>query len=306
MPVNGTDSNYDVTVALLTRNAGPLLKRVLEALGEQETDRRVEVLAVDSGSSDGTPDLLEAHGARIQAISGEDFDFGKARDFAYRHAQSPIVVNLSQDAVPAHSSWLENLLRPLEDPKVGISCGASIPDTERDIPQFAWERNGYFYFTREMKKFVARYGKGVSFANSAVPRGTWERLRFDPLPLGEDFQFQQKLRAEKLEIAFPEDAAVLHHHNYGLRSLFLRCRNEGLALRMLDCPYTEFDLLCDLAGPRKYMQWLRELRRGSLTTAAALVFPLARPLAVYTGSRFGRRYVAYDRPVRAGEAGPHD
>lgn len=274
-----------VTVALLTRNAGPLLDRVIEAVHSQRTARDVDMLAVDSASDDGTVERLNAHGVEVVTISREEFNFGVTRDLAYRHAKNPIVVNLSQDAVPAHGDWLETLVAPLHDPEVGVSCGASVPDPERGQPQFPWERNGYFYFTREMRAFVTRYGKGVSFANSAVPRDVWEHLRFDAQPSGEDFQFQIKLRDAGLRSAFPEGAQVLHHHSYNFRSAYERCRSEGQALSLMGCPYSAGDLMMDLLSPRKYIQWLRELRRGSLTNMGAIAFPLLRPMAVYAGSR---------------------
>ncbi len=282
---------YDATIAILTKNGGTLLARALDAIFAQETSRRFEVLVIDSGSTDGTLDVLRKHPVRVMTIPPEAFDFGKTRDLAYQNAQSPFVVNLSQDAIPMHEAWLENLLRPFDDLEVSASCGPSLPDPDRHFPQFPWELNGYFYFTREIRKFVARYGKGLSFANSAVRRDVWERLRFDKQPLGEDFQFQIKLYNEGLAIAFPHDAPVLHHHNYDTASLYRRCRNEGLSLRVLGCPYTERDLLADLASPGKYIQWLREVKRGSLTSPAAALFPVLRPLAVYAGSRFARRPV---------------
>lgn len=277
-----------ITIALLTRNAGPLLERVLGSVRAQKTDRRVELLAVDSGSTDGTVERLRDFGARVVSIRPEDFNFGTTRELAYREAAGVVVVNLSQDAVPAREDWLENLLRPLEDPSVGVSCGASIPDPERGTRQFAWERNGYFYFTREMRQFTARYGKGVSFANSAVPRSVWERFHFDPIPLGEDFQFQRKLVEAGFRAAFPEDAPVYHHHTYTTGPLYRRCRDEGRALRRLGVRYTELDLVRDLLGPRKYVQWLRELRHGRLRGASEVLFPVIRALAVYVGNRLGR------------------
>lgn len=286
-------TNYDVTVAILTRNGGAVLERALRAVGEQQTNRRIELLAVDSGSTDGTLETLKRFGVRVINIPTDDFNWGATRDLAYQHASAPIIVNLSQDAVPNSHSWLERLIAPLEDPGVGASCGTSIPDPDRAHDQFPWEKNGYFYFTREIRKFTAKYGKGLSFANSAVPRAVWERLRLDPQPTGEDFQFQIKLHSANLAIAFPDDAAVLHHHDYALYSLFMRCRHEGFALRLLGCPYNEWDLLCDLAGHRKYIQWLRELKRGSMRSLADVLFPVLRPIAVYAGSRFARRVIWY-------------
>ena len=281
-------SDCDVTIALLTYNAGPLLMRVLEAVRNQETDCRVEILAIDSGSTDDTLKTLLCYDTRLLDVFPEEFNFGRTRDLVYENARGAVVVNLSQDAVPASSDWLENLLRPLGEPKVCVSCGRSIPDPSRKEPQFPWERNGYFYFTREYRNFVSSYGRGVSFANSAVTRAVWETLRIDPQPLGEDFQFQMKLKKAGYETAFPEGAEVLHHHNYNIRSLYRRCHDEGLSIRMMGHPYNEADLVRDLVSPAKYVQWLRELKRGSLNSGAALTFPVLRPLAVYAGSRFGK------------------
>ncbi len=286
-----TDERCDVTVAVLTHNPGGLLARQVRAVFDQTLPRTVEFLALDSGSTDGTLEVLAAHSCRVITISLEPFDFGRARDMAFEEARGDIVVSLSQDAIPAHVTWLEHLVRPLDDPGVAASCGRSIPDPDREEAQFPWERNGFFYFTREMRTFFARYGRGLSNANSAIRREVWARLRFGAQPTGEDFRFQIKLHENGFRIAFPDDASVLHHHNYTVRTLLKRCRNEGLGLRETGCPYSELDLLYDLASPRKYWVWLRELLRGRLTTPAALAFPILRPPAVYAGSRFGRRFM---------------
>lgn len=286
-------SGYDVTIATLVRNAGPILPRLLRAVYSQETTRRVEFLVIDSGSTDGSLELLRAHPVRLIQIPRETFNWGKTRDLAYQEAQAPIIINLSQDAVPQDPTWLDNLIRPLEDPAIGVSCGLSVPDPDRHFMQFPWERNGYFYFTREIAKFVATYGRGLSFANSAVSRKVWEQLRFDEQPTGEDFQFQQKLYGAGYRIAFTTEAPVLHHHDYTFRGLFRRCRNEGYALHLLGFSYTEWDLFRDLISTPKYVQWLRELKYNRLHSLAAYSFPVVRPVAVYMGSRFTRRPIWY-------------
>lgn len=292
-----TGASDKITIALLTRDAGPLFERVLSAISAQSVSQAVEVLAVDSGSTDGTLDRLRDAGVRVIGIQPSQFDFGLSRDLAYQHARGDIVINLSQDAVPAHDRWLENLIAPLVQPGIAVSCGASLPDPERGHRQFAWERNGWFYFTREMQKFRRAHGRGVSFANSAVRRSVWERLRFDAQPLGEDFQFQRKVQREGLSIAFPAGAETLHHHDYDLRGLWGRCRNEGLALKQMGCPYGAADLARDLLSPAKYVQWMREVKYGRLHSAAEVLFPVVRPMAVYSGAAFGRAYRPYAHRV---------
>lgn len=283
----------EVSVIIPTRNAGVHFSRLLEAVFGQVTDKSYEVLALDSGSTDGTLDLLERYPVRLIEIDPSSFDWGRLRERAFEESRGAVFVNISQDAIPAGTDWLDNLIRPLEDERVGASCGGSIPDPERDFPQFQWEKNGYYYFTLEIKKFVSLYGKGLSFGNAAVPRKVWEELHIEPQATGEDFQFQMKLHGAGYRIEFPKDAPALHHHNYTLPAVFKRSRNEGFGLRQMGVKYNEFDLVRDFLGPRKYVQWLREVKRGTLGSPAEWLYPFMRPFAVYWGSRFARRYKWY-------------
>lgn len=283
----------DATIALPVRNGGALLQRALDAIAAQDSARRFEVIALDSGSTDGSLEALRAHGVRVIEIPTESFDWGRARERLFEEARGAFVVHLSQDAVPARADWLDRILAPFEDESVAVSCGGSIPDPDRAFPQFQWERNGYYYFTREMAKFRAKYGRGLSFANTAVRRAVWEEIRIDPQATGEDFQLQTKLHGTPWVIAFPDDAPALHHHNYTLKAVYRRCRNEGLALKAMGCGYHEGDLLLDFFSLPKNLQWLREFRRGSMHTPAEWLYPFLRPIAVYHGSRFARRYAWY-------------
>lgn len=198
------DDLPDVSIALLTHNAGPLLERVLQAIRSQKTGRRVELVAIDTASADGSRERLEAYGANVETIAPETFNFGATRDLLFERARGAFIVSLSQDAVPAQPDWLEKLLAPFDDPSVGVSCGRSVPDPDRAYPQFPWEANGGFYFTAEMRAFRKRHGLGLSNANAAYRRFVWDSLRFGSQPIGEDFLFQTKLAETEYTIAFQE------------------------------------------------------------------------------------------------------
>lgn len=280
---------FDVTVGVPTRNAVGTISRLLDAVSRQRTDKRIELLAIDWGSQDKTREILESRGVRIVEFPCSDFDWGSLRERLFAEASSPIVIHLSQDAVPANEDWLENLIRPLSDSGVGASCGHSLPDPLRPYRQFQWEKNGRFYFTGEMRAFRSRYGKGFSFANAAVRRDVWEKFHIDPQSLGEDFQFQMKLHAAGLRVAFADDAPVFHHHHYSFRRMIQRCANEGFALREMGFPYGVRDALVDLTVACPYSTWLREALRGRLRTLAEWLYPVARPVAVYFGSAWASK-----------------
>jgi len=293
MPLVTENDQPEISVGIPTRDGGVLLKRLLRIVCEQETRWRYEVFALDSGSSDGSLRLLEKFPVRVIRIDPGTFNWGAVRERLFQEARGQVVVNLSQDAVPVDETWLDRLVAPLQEQGTHVVCGNSVPDPEREFAQFQWERNGYYYFTREMRRFTERYGKGLSFANTAVLRSVWEQLHIGPQATGEDFGFQIRLKMAGAHIVHSDDAPVYHHHNYSLRGVYRRCRNEGLALREMGVRYSLVDCMADLCHLKKNVQYLREIRHRRLHNAAEWMYPILRPIAVYHGSRFARKMVWY-------------
>ena len=96
------------------------LPDVLSAIARQHTDRlRVELVAIDTASSDGTADFLRQRATRLIEIPAGSFNHGRTRNDAIAAARGELVVILSQDAEPADDEWLMRLTTPLvERPRV--------------------------------------------------------------------------------------------------------------------------------------------------------------------------------------------
>ncbi len=80
-----------LSVAIICKNNAGTIGRTLESvhgLGQ-------EIVAVDSGSTDGTLELLEAHGARI--IRTEWLGYVKTKQFALEQCAQPWVLSLDSD-----------------------------------------------------------------------------------------------------------------------------------------------------------------------------------------------------------------
>jgi rhamnosyltransferase len=104
----------DVTVAIPVLNGARYLDEVLEAVRAQRIDREVELLIVDSGSTDGSLEIAEAHGARIHRIEKAQFSHGGTRNAMMAMAEGDHVAFITQDATPAHERWLAALLEGFE------------------------------------------------------------------------------------------------------------------------------------------------------------------------------------------------
>ena len=107
-----------ISVVIPVKNGGTDLVRCLEAIARQIVDHPVEVVVVDSGSEDGSPDRARALGARVLEIPPEDFSHGGARMLGARQARGDVLVFTSQDAYADDENWLSRLVAPLTGEKV--------------------------------------------------------------------------------------------------------------------------------------------------------------------------------------------
>ena len=88
--------------------------RLLEGI-KQQTVKDVEVILVDSGSTDSTVAIAESFGARVVRIPSAEFTFGRSLNFGIKAAKRELIVIASAHVYPVYPDWLETLLRPFQD-----------------------------------------------------------------------------------------------------------------------------------------------------------------------------------------------
>ncbi|MDS0278502.1 glycosyltransferase family 2 protein [Halomicroarcula sp. S1AR25-4] len=230
-------SSADVSVLLLTKNGLPDVRRVFERVRAQSTDRDVEIVVVDSGSTDGTTSVAETYADVFVEIPPEDFHHGRTRNLAAEQASGDVLVYLTQDAVPADDEWLARLTAPLADPDVGIAYGRQVAkDGAKPMEQFFYS---YFYpeeertldhtATRDERRFYLEHIY-ISDVCAAMERGVWKSVRFeDDVAMSEDKDFALRALRAGHGIVYEPSAVVRHSHDYSLRSLFVRRFKDGAA-----------------------------------------------------------------------------
>jgi rhamnosyltransferase len=119
--VASTDGAPDVTVLIRAKDEAADIGHTLDSVAGQTV--KPEIVVVDSGSTDGTPDIVRSHGARLIEIPAESFTYGRALNIGFEAATAPVVVPLSAHAFPRTNHWLADMLRHFEDPEVSCACG---------------------------------------------------------------------------------------------------------------------------------------------------------------------------------------
>lgn len=215
-----------VSVAIPTKNGGPLFREVLGALHGQRLNVPWELIIIDSGSSDGTVEVAAAHGAKVLCIDPKTFDHGATRNQAIAHASGDIVVLMTQDAVPADEFLLEALVAPFSDPMV---AGAYARQSPRDDADVLTKRTLDNWLTgrreREVRSIEDRAAYAAmspmerymtcNFDNvcSAIRRSVWKDIPLRPTSFGEDIEWCRRALEAGWKIAYEPRAHVIHSHH---------------------------------------------------------------------------------------------
>src|SRR4051812_41199702 len=116
-----------LTIIVRSFNEGWALRDTLPALQQQEY-RNWELIVIDSGSTDGSVDLIRQAKPKIFIqIQPHEYNPSRVMNRGMSLAQSEYGIFLNADATPQGANWLRPLAAPLLDPKVAASFGRQIP-----------------------------------------------------------------------------------------------------------------------------------------------------------------------------------
>jgi len=129
------------SVIVCTRNRAELLSRCLDSVRAQTMDQAdYELIVVDNGSTDGTPDVIRRFEGAFRNFKGIDeplTGLSYARNTGARAAEGAIVAFLDDDA-EAEPDWLAELTRPFRQlPYSPLAVGGlNLPKWE--LPRPGW------------------------------------------------------------------------------------------------------------------------------------------------------------------------
>lgn len=224
-----------ISIVIPVRNGGVGLRRCLVAIRGQAIADEVEIVVVDSGSTDGSQELARSFGARVHEIPSEQFNHGATRNLGARMAAGEIVVFTVDDAVPIGERWLECLCAPLREPN-DVAAAYS-----RQIAQPSAPPHQRFYIDfRFGPQARLQRASGPSeltvattlFSNvsSAIRASILDEFPFpSDIVIAEDLEWCSRVLLAGHSVAYVPDSIVEHSHDYSLGELFKRYFDQGAA-----------------------------------------------------------------------------
>ena len=217
-----------VSVVMRSFNEAWAIGETIRQLRAQDFAGEIELIVIDSGSSDGSEDIiLRAQPAKFLRIPLGTYVPGVVLNLGAREASHDWIVYLNADATPVGSDWLSGLLRPCVDrPNFGAAFSRQVPRPDC-LAVFAHDYDRCFGPRRES----ARWSHFFSMVSSVTRRQVLERhpIRED-LQYAEDDEWTRRMAAAGLEIIYVQESVVMHSHNYTLAQLRKRSRGDALAM----------------------------------------------------------------------------
>ncbi len=205
-----------VGVVIRALDEGELIGTCLERLHRQRGDFELDLLVVDSGSTDSTVEIARSLGARIVEICPSEFDYSTALNLGIDNVRGDIVVSLSAHAIPVDEHWLATMIAAFEEPSVaGVTC-RQVPWP--DAPWKEIERLRQAFGDARLVYGLADAAELVfSNAASGIRRSVWRDQPFT-LPAVEDLEWARRVVSAGWTIVYEPRATVFHSHEESARA----------------------------------------------------------------------------------------
>lgn len=212
-----------ISVVIPTKDAGGEFPFLLKTLRAQTGIGPLEIIVVDSGSTDQTLETAEEQGARIVRIPQEQFDHAKTRNLGAESAGNELLLFMVQDALPTGPEWLKGMLEIYRANAVAALSCSEFPREDADLfyRVISWNHANFLGLDQgdRLTRFEGNHDYAALRKNGQlsdvaclVDRKLFLQYQYR-LPYAEDLDLGIRLIQAGHRLALTASTRVVHSHN---------------------------------------------------------------------------------------------
>ncbi|HEY1645350.1 MAG TPA: glycosyltransferase [Candidatus Saccharimonadales bacterium] len=207
----------DVSILIRTRNNEGRIRSLFDDISAQRFAGEVQVVVVDTESSDGTAQTAKRLGAEVVNIAQTDFNYPRALNMGVAVADHPYVFSIVGHSNLSNDQTLRGISRWHSDANLGGIYGAALPDANASKTEQALAF-GLVPLVKAPRRITSAT-VGVLGANAAVVnKAAWSELGgFDEkfAAGGEDTELARRMLAAGMSVVHEPVLSVHHSHGLG-------------------------------------------------------------------------------------------
>ncbi|MFH1552846.1 MAG: glycosyltransferase [Candidatus Omnitrophota bacterium] len=236
-----------VSIVVAAKNAEKTIEKCITSILSLRYNN-YEVIVIDDGSTDKTPNLLEKYKPRVTVITNvSSLGPSRSRNNAAKKGNGECIAFTDADCIVS-DDWLNELVGCFDIYPEAVSCGGSqdIPpdatDFERRVFKF-FKKSGIVTDYMRLKRFdkiievdhnpscTVIYKREIFLEEGGFAEGLWP---------GEDVELDHRLRKKGYRIFFNPRAVVYHYRPKNIRSFIYMMYRYGWAQGVLVRKYGFF------------------------------------------------------------------
>lgn len=239
-----------ISIIIPVKNGGTFLIKCLTAIRQQSIADKIEIIVLDSISTDNSGEIAKRKGAKVINIADGSFNHGLTRNLGVQHAKGELIYFTVQDACLTEIDQLEKMVEHFIDKDVQSVTGIQGIPPDRDKNPAIWFQR-FSKAVPEIRQFKAGdfnrlspeeqlANCGWDNVNAMYRRSALQELPFKKTQLSEDALWAKDALSKGWKLIRDSSLLVYHYHHhswsYSFRSVYLmhysNLKNFGLSSRL--------------------------------------------------------------------------